>query len=476
MHKISKITLLSAIVLCIVCLFVKSFFAIHTYPEYKGVGVNLMLKVNPWDANFVCEDRQDADMESPLHICWDEMMFIGQNTIEGIFYFPLSAYISFLVLLAAIYLKLRNPKLRKSQLIIAGTAIIIFSWVVWMFSTYEPSERLFSEQNRYLEPSEKFYSIDNQYSAYFKLYNINKIKPISIFYTFDFGFAGVRSPQYYYKRKIYLYDEIEKKVLKSRYFGDGNEIDNAKWGFIYWEKEQEFALQTGVYYKLPRPIDERILQEHIRQERAVMDSINKKHNEKIELFLQHTVISQEDIDYIQPVIKRWTDYYDIELLQARLISIDSTYFNRSPDISHIHYRDFTQEYDSPSRIEMSYSPDKQRYVDIGVVPELIDGKYYDKAFYNGFQEVCLIDRKQKQINTLFDSEGKLKVHDALWKDNDVFITVGFEYSELYKYQICIFDITKQTIKRYEILDKDYTYDNFSSYRYIYIKERGINKK
>ncbi|WP_163355135.1 hypothetical protein [Dysgonomonas sp. 25] len=108
-----KIILITAIAICAVCLFAKSFLAIHTYPEYKGDGVTLLFKLNPLGENFVQEDSYTDDMKSPLRICKDEMMFIGQDTIEHIFKISLPIYLFTLLLLVSIFLKIKNPAWKK---------------------------------------------------------------------------------------------------------------------------------------------------------------------------------------------------------------------------------------------------------------------------------------------------------------------------------------------------------------------------
>ena len=109
----SKIIIGLAIAICTFCVLAKSFLAIHTYPEYKGDGVILMFKLNPLGENFVREDRYDADFNSPLKICKDEMMFVGQDVLESIFQIPLPIYIFILLLLIFVYVNNRNPKIKK---------------------------------------------------------------------------------------------------------------------------------------------------------------------------------------------------------------------------------------------------------------------------------------------------------------------------------------------------------------------------
>lgn len=102
--------MITMIVVCMACLFAKSFLSIHTYPEYKGAGTTLMFKINPFAANFVREDRFEANRISPLRICHDEMIVIGQNTLEHIFKIPLLVYLFIVLFLINIYRKIKNQR------------------------------------------------------------------------------------------------------------------------------------------------------------------------------------------------------------------------------------------------------------------------------------------------------------------------------------------------------------------------------
>lgn len=105
-----KIILITAIAVCVICLFAKSFLALHTYPEYDP-GTTLMFKLNPLAANIVhnsvLEDRYHTNQTSPLRIYHDESV-LGEETLVHIFKIPLPIYLFTLLFLTYIYRKTKN--------------------------------------------------------------------------------------------------------------------------------------------------------------------------------------------------------------------------------------------------------------------------------------------------------------------------------------------------------------------------------
>lgn len=253
-NKRLKIITGLAIVVCALCLLIKSFVAIYCESELDGGAASIIFKINPLENNLVFADKDEANFF--LH---HPESYTG-TYLDPIFMIPLPVYIFIFLLLIAVYAKLKNPMRKTKRLIVLTIAVPLLVWIIWLFQTYDPSQ--------------KGYSADGQYSYYFETYNFNKVKPISFFYTWDIGFAGVRPPSYYYKLKIFLYDEVEKRILTSRYFGDENDIANAKWGFSDWDSSA-FYLTTGVEYKLPRPINPEAIEREQREENAIDDSENQ---------------------------------------------------------------------------------------------------------------------------------------------------------------------------------------------------------
>ena len=230
------------------------------------------------------------------------------------------------------------------------------------------------------------------------------------------------------------------------------------------------------YNELLLPIDSQNVQ--YEQKVAGDSSRWNLEDEKVKKeFCNLTLITQKEIDFILNEIKKWTDHYRIDLSQARYVKTDITYFNTplDPDRTGIYHREYTDDNDSSSLIEMTYSPDKRRYIDLGIIYETVDGFHFDTGLYDDSQEVWYIDRKEKQQNIVFYNGVSERVNDIFWKDNDIFIAVGIElmYSALNKYVIYVFDINKQTRIKYELLTDINPYAEFTPYYEKFLKEKGI---
>ncbi|MDR2914099.1 MAG: hypothetical protein LBV74_04600 [Tannerella sp.] len=429
--KLLNIILGLAIVVCMLCLLMKSFLAIHTYPEYKGDGVNLMFKLNPLGENFVCEDRYDADIESPLHICKDEFTFIGQDILESIFKIPLPVYLFLLLLLVAIYLKMKNPIRKKWQLAVPVIVIPLSIWIIWLYQTYEPRD--------------KVYSVDNQYSYYLAKYNYNKILEYHPFFFYD----GAS-----YEYKAYLYDEVEQKMLISGSVGDINWNDF--YGFDH--VNNEFGFDCYNSYKLPRPIDKKA----IEREKEKRDSIR--------MVQQYYELPFVYIVHIQPVIQKWADFHKVDLSQVRC------YFDGTISSDDYRYSECTPERNSRDLVEMIYSPDKQHYIDIGIRYKIVNGKkYVDDDQADSWQEVSYTNLKLKKLIVLSNFSSSGGADAVFWKNSDTFIVLGCIYDNAYNYHfIDIYTILNRDIKLYrcKIIMEGKGYGSYLNK--VIMKEKGIN--
>ena len=463
-NRFLKTALIAALVVCGLCLVAKSFLAIHTYPEYKGDGVMLMIKLDPLGPDFVQEDTFRADQKSPLRICWDEMIFVGQNLLEGIFKVPLPVWLFVFLLLLAVLLKMQRPGLKKRWLAAGVFLPPLFVGVLWLLGTHN-------------SPVGKTYSIDGQYSFYCKIYNYNRL---------------CRKTDY----KLIVVDEVEHRVLHAEkvmmrdIFGYNLHFSNdgrrVCWG-----------LDTLKYYDLPRPIDEQaVRQARLRnreREDAIRDSIwraemrqreiadsiarERKWAEARQLFRQwqaESPIPAEDVARLKPVIRPWLDFYDIDLSQARLNEkTTGKCFNCPPDTTSIHYDPFTDDLDTGERIDVDYSPDRQRYVDLGLF-----GGYYEQdgeyvfVGWDDMHEIHLVDRRQRHQNMIlwFGVEGFAEA--AFWKSDDVFVVVGYDYD--FKRFVRVFDIAGRTETYYTIFaDTEFGYDQLAYLHNVYWPQKGI---
>lgn len=339
---------------------------------------------------------------------------------------------------------------------IVAIAILLLSvFAIWLFRTYDRSE--------------KMYSADRQYSYYFEKYNYNKVPFISWFYANDMGF-GACTPCYY-KRKLFVYDEKEQKVVLSKYIGDSYDIESHKIGFDEHDNSQ-FHIGMGEYFKLPRPVDEMVV-------RARRDSVRRASQEltqqkTIADFYSLPFISSEDVAILKPLLSKWLGYYEIDISQVRFVKENVGCFSCVPDTTDFYYREYTAEHDSPSRIEMDYSPSKQLYVDHGFRCKFIDGEYHeDVDAYDDCQEVYLVDRTQKYLNHIIWYGASASTQAAFWIDNNTFVIVSNEFDTLGKHVILLFDIANQLVRRYEVPMSDDAKNKKSYSRGVHLKEKGI---
>lgn len=330
--------------------------------------------------------------------------------------------------------------------------LILGGFIIWLYQSHSPLK--------------KVYTSDRQYSYYLEEYNYNvifeKILPSGLYET-DY--------------KVFICDEITEKKLRSGYAG-GKTLMSNYFGFDECGDKIRFHFTKPDYFELPRLIDKKAIEQREREERTVRDSIRweREKEQTKEKFNQLQLITQEEVEYIAPVIKEWTDYFQIDLAQARFIKTRTPCFNCPPDTANPYYWDFAPEDNSPSLIQMSYSPNKQLYVDMIIAIDTIDGNYYDLGEYDIDQAVYLVDRRQRHKNLLFFNGSSTGVNDTFWKNNNVFITVGttIMYKNLNKYLIHVFDIKKRTIREYEVLTDKHPDIDFGSYHgNKYLKERGI---
>ena len=437
-----------AIVACSFCLFAKSFLTVHYYPE-GGAEVNLMFKLDPFGDNFVGDrDRFEADMQSSLRIYTDEMMVVGEETLEGISKVPLVIYVFCLTALIAALLKLKKPELKKRWLIIPTIIIPIIIWIIWLFQTY------FSE--------EKNYSRDKQYSYYLSKYNYNKI---------------IERREY----KINLYDEKEQKVLASRHFG------YRKMGYLtgrddcfgFRNEQSEFLFDCSNTYKLPRPIiNVKAVEEQARKrEMAISDSIRaiddsirwaRERKEAIESYNTLPFISQEEVENIQLVLEKWADFYDVDISQLRIGQQVSDFKPFSYELGGL-YAEFSDENDTDTLADVEYSPDKQRYVDFGGLGYVYgDGEWI--AYFDDCQNIYLVDRKIQKLREILFIGVSGRAETVFWKDNDVFIIVGYNQYQPTRF-IYVFDLKKSTRSMYEFLINEP--EKISGYvEQVLLKEKG----
>jgi hypothetical protein len=187
----------------------------------------------------------------------------------------------------------------------------------------------------------------------------------------------------------------------------------------------------------------------------------------------------QEAERLRGAIQSWLDFYDADLSQARLVEeTDGECYTCPSDWEEDPYfEEFTLVHDSPSLPQMSYSPDRQRYVDLTIDVELRDGVWHDTGRWGADQTVFLVDREARALNLIFAPKTFDRVDDIFWLSDDVFVMVGTSTYDAPTLQITVYDLRGGTTKRYEIpfggTPKTLRERFGSYYEKIYLPSRGI---
>ncbi|NDV57162.1 hypothetical protein [Bacteroides sp. 519] len=185
------------------------------------------------------------------------------------------------------------------------------------------------------------------------------------------------------------------------------------------------------------------------------------------------IVSAEEIAKIAPVIKKWTDFNNIDFTQAKLISVDTICLDCPLDPKDIYPRDF-DDGDADRWIDVDYSPNKQRYVDLGLFGgyDVNEDEEFVFLGWDDCQEVSLVDCEKKIKKMVLWLGSSERAEDVFWKSDDIFIVVGHNCGDGF---VCLFDITKQTKSYYQIevdgIEGDEIEVNYINK--VYWKEKGI---
>ncbi len=207
-----------------------------------------------------------------------------------------------------------------------------------------------------------------------------------------------------------------------------------------------------------------------RTDTALVQSLPEK-KEDIPETAPHPPISPEELAWMAPVVKKWTNFHRIDPARAQLISCDSVCLTCPPDTLNPYYWEFSQEDDTGHSIGVDYSPDRMRYVDIGFLYEYRNGKPY---FLGGddCQEIYLVDRRLRHQHMILFRGISEMAEAVFWKGNDRFIVAGTIYAAPLKHYLYVFDIAHGTRKYYEMEGGEP--DNSGSYLMdVNLKEKGI---
>ncbi len=212
-------------------------------------------------------------------------------------------------------------------------------------------------------------------------------------------------------------------------------------------------------------------------------------------FQRYPAVSAKEISEIAPVIKKWTDFYNVDFAQARLVRIDSVCFKYPLDTLSPYHWIFSEDNDTDNLLDIDvvdYSPDKQRYVDLDMYcrnkycffpireEDICESVFTSDCVY---QVLHLADRKQKHFNSILRLGNNQLAEATFWKSNDIFIVVGLTYTDISPSYIArfvyVFDIAKQTRNHYEIIidtkiEKGSKFDEYLPE--VNLKERGFTLK
>lgn len=253
---------------------------------------------------------------------------------------------------------------------------------------------------------------------------------------------------------------------------------NAKWGFIDRAGNEAIPLKYDYVWAFRSNQD--YAQVQLNGETFFIDKIGQKLNtdsidalewqERLDEFNTNPSVSAQEVARIAPIIKKWTDFYKLDFEKARLISRNDSACIKCPSTSEtdsVNYRESEKELDTDERSDVDYSPNKQWYVDLGIMYDEMDGKKYFIG-WDDCQSVYLIDRKRKHQNMILWIGSAGLAEGVFWKSNDLFAIVGYDHNYLF---IKVFDITDETISHYQLILKE---DNSGGYmNKVYLKEKGV---
>jgi len=363
------------------------------------------------------------------------MLYLGYLMTDFEFLFKVPEWIYIMILACLTILICKSPKVKVRVVTIIVSALLT-AGILWIFGTHSPTE--------------KVYSNDKQYSFYKERYNFNILYDyIPLLSPFHTGKED--------KYKLFLYDEIEQKLLASQYLGE-----------IYWQDKYGFPLYNnmrfywgdGSYYKLPRPV----IQESLSQKNERIDSINRaRREEKMPPLIHYPKIGENVVLIYEPIISKWLDFLDVRLSDAHLISSQDISVKADDKVEQ-NYTDDDKNY--PNII---FSPDKRRF--IGMVYPVgdvngIHSRYTDKGFY----WLYLHDIEQSYYQMLLRSR-----FDAVyWINDDVFITVGERDDVWSLLRVCVFDLKTQTMDDYGIKKNENRSYIPGEYHQVFLRENGIS--
>lgn len=185
-------------------------------------------------------------------------------------------------------------------------------------------------------------------------------------------------------------------------------------------------------------------------------------------------ISESDVKKLQPYLKKWLNYHELDLKEARDAGIQEGIVKyNSLDSSSLYFREYTIEDDVSDSPLFDYSPNKRKYVSLGIIADKEDDGYFYYYGWDDCQAVYLTDRDKKQ-NYMIAWEGSSSLNiDIFWIDNNNFVLVGEDFY-INTHFFRVFDLNRKTIQSYNIIDKRTEENKRNNYfEDVYLKKKNI---
>ena len=283
-------------------------------------------------------------------------------------------------------------------------------------------------------------------------------------------------------------NEIESRTFDQiRPFRDGLaavQIDG-KWGFIDRDSNivipPQFYWANGFSGNFAQVGFERRGEVHFIDRVGTIisrDSVEAFYRrEFFERFYAYPLISAEEVARIAPLIRSWTEFYGIDLSQARLVGTITEHCINCPEEEYENRLDFFNFRDDddgklPNDKTIVVSPNRRLYLQF--IPLQFDER--DNVYrveWCTSQDVWLSDLNQRHAHRVRFNGSSSLTEAAFWESNDVFILVGNTRDWQtwdYLYTISIYDMGNNTIVSYQIIARE---EDVWGYVNASLKRRGI---
>ena len=196
--------------------------------------------------------------------------------------------------------------------------------------------------------------------------------------------------------------------------------------------------------------------------------------EFFERFYAYPLISAEEVARIAPLIHRWTNFYGIDLSQARLVRKETdACINCSFEENALKRFNFNDDdkFSNASDVLVDFSPNRQMYLDF-MFAFYDEGEYWHLGWDTG-QNVWLYDLRQRHAITVQWNGSSSLTYAAVWESDYSFILLGYTRNwdiGGFLHTINVFDMEADTIFYYQIVTDR---SDFMYLRDVIFRERGI---